>query len=291
LQSHIDLLRTDFDAAVLDLQGQIDDLVASQAAQDVVISAIQTAASLLQDRVAANEGDIAALETANNFQDQLIQALQTDLTALEARVAANEGDIAAIILADQVTQALILSLQTQINNLNLLIAANAGDIGSLQSQVGTLIGQVSFLQTQLAMKQMRVTGVCGPGSSIRVINANGSVVCEVDNVSAGVGTLDTLTVNSAQEIPSAGIFVGSLNRNTFCPSGYSNTGGGFEIETFCTGLLCLPGDPRLVKVLRTQPFTNGYNAFVINDNIVVNILGIISFRSRLRVFARCGRVL
>lgn len=65
VQSHIDLLRSDLEAAVGDLQNQIDDLVVSQAAQDLIIAAIQTAADLLQDRVAENEGD---RDTGNPFE-------------------------------------------------------------------------------------------------------------------------------------------------------------------------------------------------------------------------------
>ncbi|MBT5665266.1 MAG: hypothetical protein HOJ06_08010 [Rhodospirillaceae bacterium] len=290
MQSHIDLLRSDLEAAVGDLQNQIDDLVASQAAQDLIIAAIQTAADLLQDRVAENEGDIDALQAADDFLAQLIQALDDRLTLLEARVTDNEGDIAAILLADQVTQNLINAIQAQIANLNLRIIANDGDISTLQSLVGSLLTQLNSLQTQLAAKQNRVLGVCGPGSSIRQINSNGSVICEPDSVSAGVGSLSTLRVTETQEIPSAGLTAGSLSLSATCPSTHRVTGGGYQISGFGTGVLPISGDPRFVKVLRTRSSGNDWNVRVSNDNIVVDIIITKSFQTRLDVYAQCGRV-
>ena len=284
LQSHIDLLETDFDAAIADLQRQIDDLVASQAAQDVLISTLQTAVNLLDSRVTTNEGDIAALQAKDDFLAQLIAALDVRLTSLEGRVSTNEGDITAIILADQTTQTLILAIQGQITTLNGLITANAGDISTLQGNISTLNITLTSLQNQLILKQDRVNGVCPIDSSIRVINADGTVVCEPDTVSAGVGTFQQLTVSTIQEIPSAGILVGTLNLSATCPSTHRVTGGGYEITTF--GIL-IAGDPRFVKVTRSIPNSSTtWNVFVLNDNVV--ILG--NGRANLRVFASCGRV-
>jgi uncharacterized coiled-coil protein SlyX len=283
LQSHIDMLASDFDAAVADLQDQIDDLVASQADQDAVIAAIQTAVSLLQGRVAANEGDIAALQAAAAFQAQLIQALDARLAALEARVAVNENDIAALILADQTIQALIAAIQAQIATLNARITANDGDIAALQADVAALNSALSLLQSQLVLKQNRVNGICAPGSSIRVINPNGSVVCEFDNVSAGVGTLQGTTVTATQEIPGAGLTAGVLLLPAVCPSTHVVTGGGYE---FSIRSLLITADPRLIQVDVTAPSGNAWYVRAINDNVI--LFG--CCRVDLVVYARCARV-
>lgn len=230
LQSQIDVLSADLATAVAFLQGQIDDLVDSQADQDILISALQAALGALEMRVTDNETDIAALDAWNGMQDQLIAALDTRLSALEARVTANENDIAAIILADQTMQQMIAAINQSIVVINQRITTNEGDIGVLQGQVTTLNNQLLSVQNQLALKQNRVSGVCASGSSIRIIYANGSVACEFDNVSAGVGNLvRTVTVESVS-MPQSIITVTQRSVTATCPSGYTLSGGGYQVS-------------------------------------------------------------
>lgn len=284
LQSQIDALNADFYAAVADLQAGIDDLRASQAEQDQLIAAIQTAAGLLQQRVAANEEDIAALQAAIGFQNQLIEALRNRLTDLEGRVTVNESDIAAIIQADQITQGLIAAIQAQIANLTARIDAQDGDIALLQDQVASLEGELASLQAQLALTQRRVSGVCLPGSSIRVINANGTVTCEFDSIGTAVGTFQSIRVEETAEIPSAGLTVGVLNLSATCPSTYDVTGGGYLI---LPRSLLITADARLINVpISRDNDGNGWQVVVQNDNVVV--FG--CCRIDLTVYATCGRV-
>ena len=111
-----------------------------------------------------------------------------------------------ITTLNQSIQDLGVSLQDQIDNNNDLI-------GVMQSEIGQI-------NASLAMKQMIVSGSCFPDQSIQQIQADGSVVCTV-NDGGGSPTVTELRVyqyRSCANSRSCGTYVS-------CPAGSALTGG------------------------------------------------------------------
>ena len=273
LQAKIDVVQMNLDDAVALLQGQIDDLVADQADQDAVIAAIQASIAALEARVSANETDIAAIQALDAMQTQLIDALTVRLAALEVRVSDNENDIAALVNANQVLQGLISAINSQISIINTRITSNDGDISYLQGRVIALQNQATSLQNQMYTKQARVTGYCAAGSSIRQIHANGNVTCEADNVSAGVGTLQTYSSYGEKTIPGSFILVQYVSDERYCDPGYRAVGGGYRTS----------GSLGVGHTYISRPYgTMGWQAGVRSDSVLTS--------RTLYTYVTCARV-
>ena len=123
--------------------------------------AVKNAVNDNDDRITVNEGNISLNRSAIDNYVRRIHAQENNITTLAAKIAVQEVNITA--LRDKIT------LQER----NITVNAAA-----------------------IANKQARISGTCSAGSSIRSIDADGDVVCEVDNdtrYTAGIGLKKTGT--------------------------------------------------------------------------------------------------
>jgi uncharacterized coiled-coil protein SlyX len=206
----------------------------------------------LQDQVDSLVGRVETVEDRSIANADAIATLEATSANLQAQIDANADDI--VILGDQVSdlEADNADLQAQIDDLGDAdgvlqdqINANAGmittlnqsitDLGiSLQDQIDnnadlidTLQGEIDGIDAALAMKQMIISGSCPPGESIREVNANGSVVCEIDDVGTGGSTgISQVRVYDYQSNYTYPYYYASASAYAECPIGYALTGGG-----------------------------------------------------------------
>jgi hypothetical protein len=272
---------TALNAQIRTFQEQIDALVAGNAAQADLISALGGAVLALEARLAGVEGSVADLKAHDALTDQWIEALEERWLEAEARLDSQASDLQLLFDADQALQTLMHALKVQADNLQDQLAALGGGMSvaqsSLLSDLAAINAKLSALQLELGGKQAALTEACAAGSSIRQVNATtGAVVCELDDIGSGgaggaVGRLETSDFADVLRTIAAG---GAGSSTMFCPSGWVSTGGGYMKD--------LPENVFLDGPTSSSSSGTGWKAAVDNPGATA---------AWIKTFTRCARVI
>lgn len=117
-----------------------------------------------------------------------VGAMTTFSAGSTASAAEVNGNFDTITAAVDDNDARITAIETDI------ATSITNDIGSNASDIVNNINAISGLQSDVATKQAQLTGSCADGSAIRVINADGSVVCEVDDAQNGSASFSSMSM-------------------------------------------------------------------------------------------------
>jgi hypothetical protein len=154
------------------------------------------------------------------------QALQTQIDALESRVDGVEDSIGTLDARWRETEA---RLDEQAGSLRALLDADEALqalVRALRQDSAAHAAELEALRLELNEKQALIIQACAPGSSIRQVDASGTVQCDVDDEGTGGGGAPIAIADfdsDNQSVPA----LGSKSVQKFCPSGYRAISGGY----------------------------------------------------------------
>lgn len=216
----------------------------------------------------AQNNKSAAKGAANGKPFQYLQEqIDSNAATLDALAADHGAAIESI-------QNQILELQAEAAHLQDQIDSHAGDITALEAEL-------ALLNLQIAAKQDVLLGSCAEGSSLRAINADGSFICEYDDI--GQNYISIVDAHSFvyPVVPYDGTLFGfGYPAYTWlvatCPAGYTAIGGGGEF---------LDKGQRISQAVIAESRPEGINAWY-GAAVMGHAADVNSF-NQFKVTARC----
>lgn len=206
------------------------------AALQLQVSALQATVDSFFDvfvDVAELEAEEAARIAADTSLQQQIEAEATARaaadSALEAALEAEvEAQSEARVAADDALEA---ALEVEVEQLQLNIRGEAAATQAADEQLQlNILAEAAARQAADSQLQIRVNGVCPIGQSIRAVNSDGTVVCEVDDGETGsIGRLQVIerVDPTPGDLPGGGAVASSFAP---CLTGEIVVGGGYRVS-------------------------------------------------------------
>jgi predicted nucleic acid-binding Zn-ribbon protein len=217
-----------------EVQAQIDDLQAqileNKASMLELLSEVQALIDAQNVELQALESEITTLSGYTDTQIGLLQQAIDDINASLGALTVTVDQIDLASFAISTISADIQLLDTRIGTLETTAATLASAITANEDKITSLESDITRIDSELALNQNLVIGTCANGFSIRQINPDGSVVCELDNVGGdgcGGGSIIAFAVQQNASLPA----LSTKFLYAACPAGSVVTGGADTVLT------------------------------------------------------------
>lgn len=256
-------------ASLASIQQELDRLSVQVASQDATIAELREYDAWQERRLAALGGGVLALEAAmaglaadveaiearEALMSRWLDALEQRWTAAEATLGDHAADIQRLVDADRALQEYAAALSREVD-----FARSLG--GDALSAASAAQARLTDVEAELRLKQNMIRTACPVGSSIRQVDADGTVACEFDDAGGGAGAVLGTADSWRSDVSLAPN--SSTYAYAYCPSGYVSLGGGFSVPLGAQVFYNVPflSYGWAIGVLNPQTATRSFDAVV-----------------------------